>query len=343
MNKVTKTMKKGFTLVELMVVMAIMSILLVAVMSMTTPVSRIYKRTNVSENVYSAADNITNYLQRTLEYADNVWVFDSTEAEAANLKDTALSFKNCYYKNVIKGTGTNATDCKFVSGKVHILKLSNSDGKITDTVYTYSDSSSDYIVAGSPIEVINPAYFSGDYANYNIRYALGASTLEAVTDPTGEKKMNDRTKEFYYNLKSEKDGETITDSVINQAITIVANKTSAYSTKPSGNPMEFEGPCVATVANLPFTNITARGNKPESRLFIPGTSITDNIHSQLEAGGLTATDEIKPYRQQYVRGSDTIKTSYVNLSNGKPISFTSGTNANDIYFVYAYADELVAS
>ena len=82
MNKVSKTMRKGFTLVELMVVMAIMGILLVAVMSMTTPVSRMFRRTSVSENVYSAGDNITNYLQRTLQYADNVWVFDGSEPEA---------------------------------------------------------------------------------------------------------------------------------------------------------------------------------------------------------------------------------------------------------------------
>ena len=224
------------------------------------------------------------------------------------------------------------------------MMLNNSNGKITDTVYAFNNSSDDNVNDGTPVEVLNPAYFTGDYANYNIRYALGASELVAAEGAGGDKKMNSKTAEYYFNLKSEKENKTISGTVLNQAITIVANRKSAGGSAPAGKPMEFEGPCVATVANLPFTNISARSNRPESRLFIPGTAITNDIHSQLEAASLTATPAIAAYKQQYVRGSDVIQDSYANLSIGKPISCTKTSgDPNHIYVVYAYADELKAS
>ena len=47
-----KSIKKGFTLVELIVVMAIFSILMVGVMSLITPVSNMFKSTAISEKTY---------------------------------------------------------------------------------------------------------------------------------------------------------------------------------------------------------------------------------------------------------------------------------------------------
>ena len=351
MNRITKTMRKGFTLMELMVVMAIMSILLVAVMSMTTPASRIFKRTAVSDNVYSAADNITGYLQRTLEYADNVWIFDSAEPEANDLKKTALSFKNCYYKNVIKGTGTAVTNYKFVKGKVHILHLSNETGKIDETIYAFSDSTSDSLsLEKNAVDVLNPNYFKGDYADYNFRYVLGASTLEPVDD-AGERKMSGT--EIVYCLKSEKENATVISDISHQAITLVANRSTSKPQKVDGV-YEFVGPCVATVANLPFTNIASRRssdgsptpNAPVYRLCVPGVTssspVSSDIHSQNDA---IAADYRIIYDRQAAVGvstpSPTITRSLSNLAAGNPITFGDGTMSNDIYFVFAYADELV--
>jgi prepilin-type N-terminal cleavage/methylation domain-containing protein len=334
-------MKKGFTLMELMVVMAIMSILLLAVMSMTTPASRIFRRTAISDNVYSAADNITGYLQRTLEYADNVWVFDSTAPEATDLEKTAKSFKDCYYKGVIKGQTGNTW--KYVSGQVHILHLSNTDGKIKETVYEFSDSNGSAMsIKKNNEDVLNPLYFKGDYADYNFRYALGASVLEPVLDG-GEKKMVGS--EIVYCLKAEKDKEKVFGDLTTQAITLVANRNS---TKPAkvDDVYEFVGPCVATVANLPFTNITSRKgidgtqlpNSPVYRLVVPGGVGSTEIFGQRDVTHIPVDYQICYDRQAAVgvsTPSPTITKSFSNFATGKDITLD-----NDIYFVFSYADEL---
>lgn len=339
MNRISKTMRKGFTLVELMVVMAIMSILLLAVMSMTTPTSRMFRRTAVSDNVYSAADNMTGYLQRKLEYADNVWLLDSSVDEAGDLKALASAFKECYYKNVIKGTGTSsATDCKFVSGKVHVLELDNSTGKIFETVYKFDASNNPTLSAIKDsngierVEVLNPNYFSGDYANYYFRYILGATTLEAATNSTGERKMVGS--EIVYCAKSEKDGSTVGGNLTNQAVTLVACKGDDEPKKPAGESYyEFIGPTVATVANLPFTNISSRknGNSPVARLVVPGSTITADIYSQTDITNIPAA-----YQVGYKRANNEIvKNSFYNFASGNKVSFD-----NNIIFVFSYADEL---
>lgn len=344
MNRIKNTMRKGFTLVELMVVMAIMSVLLVALMSMTTPASRIFKRTAVSDNVYSAADNITGYLQRTLEYADNVWVFDSTEPEAADLEKTAKAFKECYYHGVIKGEENDKWH--YVKGKIHILHLSNSDGKIYETVYSYSDSNGPAMTIETGFnkkEVLNPNYFVGDYADYNFRYALGASSLEPVLDG-GEKKMEGT--EIVYALKSETKKETVLGDLTNQAITLVANRSKVKPSKV-GDAFEFVGPAVATVANLPFTNISSRKgidgtllpNSPVYRLVAPGGVGSTDFHSQREIAVIDADYQIGYDRDSAVgesTPSPIITGSFSNLSYGNQVSLS-----NDIYFVFAYADELI--
>jgi prepilin-type N-terminal cleavage/methylation domain-containing protein len=52
MDKMKKSVLKGFTLVELMVVMAIFSVLMAAALALTTPVSRMYKYTALAEKTY---------------------------------------------------------------------------------------------------------------------------------------------------------------------------------------------------------------------------------------------------------------------------------------------------
>jgi len=70
MNKI----KKGFTLIELIIVMAIFSILLLATMALTRPVSRMFSKTSLQEKTYSYANNIQEYLQGALEYSDSLYV-----------------------------------------------------------------------------------------------------------------------------------------------------------------------------------------------------------------------------------------------------------------------------
>lgn len=320
MNNMKKNVKKGFTLVELVIVMAIMSILLVAVMSMTAPASRIFKRTSVGDNSYSIANNIENYLKRNLEYAENVWTFDSRDAMAANIPAAVREFKHSYYQNVCMATSEGLDGhCAYVQGKIHVLHLSNETGMIDHTVYTFLNSSTDVITAGSTetaVEAVNPAYFKGDNARYHIHYAYGATELETV-NAGGNVKRNSDTDPFYQ-LVTERDGENVDGRMNHQALSIVVNKGTV-------NAGEFEGPAVLTVAPLPFTNISVRNNIPNRRM--------------VQEDGKEGTNDFK------IQGDATLGAQYNQAANsfenfaggGTPLPVSS---SQDIYFIYSYADEI---
>jgi len=318
-----KKMKKGFTLVELIIVMAIMAILLVAVMSMTGPATKISKRAKLSDSTYSIANNVENYLQRTLEYVDNAWIFDSTDSRAGDIPATVREFKNAYYNHVCVGTTAGADgNTVYVKGNIYVMHLDNSTGQIHTTAYTFPNSSTNTITAGvgsTAIAELNPAYFASDNRPFNVRYALNASELEASV-VGGVVERNDET-DAYYVLTSEKNGETVSPSSINQAISIIVNEGEA----PVGG--KFEGPAVLNVAPLSFTNIQNRvpSNTPIARNVLEdGKEGTNDLINQ---GDLV---NLPPELSQNAR-------SFINFAgeDSKPVS-----TSNDIYIVYSYADEL---
>ena len=316
-----KKMKKGFTLVELIIVMAIMAILLVAVMSMTGPATKISKRAKLSDSTYSIANNVENYLQRTLEYVDNAWIFDSTDSRAGDIPATVREFKNAYYNHVCVGTTAGADgNTVYVKGNIYVMHLDNSTGQIHTTAYTFPNSSTNTITAGvgsTAIAELNPAYFASDNRPFNVRYALNASELEASV-VGGVVERNDET-DAYYVLTSEKNGETVSPSPINQAISIIVNEGEA----PVGG--KFEGPAVLNVAPLSFTNIRYRANSSLPRNVLEdGKEGTNDLINQDDPINLP------PELKREMR-------SFINFAgeDSKPVS-----TSNDIYIVYSYADEL---
>lgn len=315
-------MKKGFTLVELIIVMAIMAILLVAVMSMTGPASKIAKRTKLSDSTYSIANNVENYLQRTLEYAENVWIFDSTDSRSADIPKTVREFKNAYYNHLCFGTTAGASgNAVFAKGNIYVMRLDNSTGQIHTTAYTFPNSSRDTITAGADttaIEELNPAYFVRDNTNYHVRYVLGATELVPVTDGGGNIERNNDT-DPYYNIASEKNGELVSKNFTNQAISIVVNE----GADPAAG--KFEGPAVINVAPLSFTNINYRNGRPQQRMVLnDGDEGTNKMIFQGDLTNLPA-ELVQETR------------SLINFAgeDSKPVS-----SSNDIYIVYSFADEL---
>ena len=328
-----KRTKKGFTLVELMVVMAISSILLVAVMTMTTPASRMYRSTAVSNDAYSMANNIDSYLKRSLEYADNVWLFDNeTEAPefgsgamASNIENVVVKYKNAYYKNVAVATKEGADgDLKFVKGKIYVLHLDNSNGKIESRTYEFPNSSTNTVnLISTDADVVNTAYFLGDNQNYHIRYAFNSAKLEPQT--SGGQIVHTSNGDFVFNLSSI--GSNVNTTHTQQAISIIVNK----GTSPTDNiPTDaaIQGPASVTVANLPFTNISSRtvANEPQNRIVIENEG-NATFYIQGQAGIPAAINRMETRSCINFAALD---TTHNNVSLEK-----------DLYIVYSYADELV--
>lgn len=354
MNSGKNTMKKGFTLVELIVVMAIMSILLLAVMSMTEPATRIMKRTSMSETAYSMANNAENVINRTLDYADAVWIADSdsVDASGANLIDAgaedpcesmAKKFFNTYYKNVAVPTeaGSNGK-LKFVQGNIYVMKLSNSTGEITVSKYHYKNSSIDTLEKAVTTKALPDAYFKGEGAKYNIRYALCSSQLGIVDDGGADKRNADN--DPYYNLLAERDGEVVNPDVPlkpeqsskDQNITIIVNKGGKPSAPAADQPTEFEGPAVSSVAPLPFTNINSRGTRPER--FITDADDSDNFAVQ---GTLKSKNDLGFDGDSHYPDAFVSFPGQIGLNPKDPDKKEKVSTQRDIYFVYAYADELI--
>lgn len=347
MNRENRLMKKGFTLVELIVVMAVMSILLVGVMSMTEPATRISKKTAVADAGYSVSNNIENYVQRTLDYADNLWIFDSaTDDKAGNnmsadIPGMVVKFKNSYYKNVVMATkeGENG-DLKFVHGTIYVMHLINSGtnaGQIEVTPYTFSNSSSDTMTPGATSQMVNPAYFTGRYADYNIRYALNPTELETVIE-SGAVKRNADTDAFY-SLKSINDGDAVSNNFRNQALSIIVNRGSVASN-------EFEGPAYLTVANLQLSNISRRDSSTTVgpvRRKVQETAKEGDKEFYVQCDASNADPDPDKYPPALLMHDE--DTLYTPTPASAFHNFTAEAGGaisteNDIYIIYSFADEL---
>lgn len=161
-----KTKLKGFTLVELIVVMAIFGILMAAVMQVITPLNKISKRASIQEANAAAVDNVKSYLESSLRYAEcvEVCVGGLTDNSGNNLtkysedelakkfgvttigssgssltKEQAavVNFLDNHYSN--RTEPSLAQDVKPLTGKVRMLKIDNANGgKITEYIYDFT-------------------------------------------------------------------------------------------------------------------------------------------------------------------------------------------------------------
>ncbi len=135
-------------------------------MRIADPASKIMKNTSVSENSYSATNNIEGYLKGQLQYSDALWVLTSdnlnskydfvrlsgeSETFGGKIENVAEAFVKEYYSNNVaykKGNKVcDINDTKFVDGKVYIMKLSNSDGRIYMADYKFEAQKNDCVLS----------------------------------------------------------------------------------------------------------------------------------------------------------------------------------------------------
>ena len=72
---IMKKKLKGFTLLELVIVMAIFSVISVGAMAMIRPAMQLFNKTASQEGASADIDNISRYIQDNLKYADRVNVY----------------------------------------------------------------------------------------------------------------------------------------------------------------------------------------------------------------------------------------------------------------------------
>lgn len=167
---------KGFTLIELIVVMAIFGVILVAAMQLLMPASKVLVQSEHYENQQAVVTNISDYLETVLAPAEFMDVYNGNQ----NTQIIAEEFATHYYEGVLKKGSTVDVPIP-ATGKIRILHIDNSgigtDGvgnsKITSYVYDASFANGAVSVLEDPTERIDNAINNAYYNNYSLQIRVG--------------------------------------------------------------------------------------------------------------------------------------------------------------------------
>ncbi|MGN0552773.1 MAG: type II secretion system protein [Oscillospiraceae bacterium] len=163
---------KGFTLIELIIVMAILSILMVGIMQMMKPIRATYVDSTYYEAQRNTQSGIVTYISESVRYATKIGVYQETNMGAAVQK----FINNSGYDNAKDGTIQaividNKTEYTFNNEKCYGRVLRSEDAKTTDI----NDIAATRLALGD-------AYY-GKYT-YSINIQPNISSADDNTTPT---------------------------------------------------------------------------------------------------------------------------------------------------------------
>lgn len=120
-----KNKLKGFTLVELVVVMALMSILMVAIMNMFKPIRDTYVDSTQYEAQRTVQNGIVQYITESVRFATDMGIY--TSDKVSNVSTAVEKFADEYItKNSL--TGDDATRAKeAIQRSAEVMVIDNSD------------------------------------------------------------------------------------------------------------------------------------------------------------------------------------------------------------------------
>ena len=173
---------KGFTLVELIVVLATFSIIMFGALSLMTPVSKMMVQADVHEGASAAASNISRYLEQELSGVEYLHAGNGLLDET-NMNDRVNSYVLDYYEGVLRAGSTTGSQ-QYAGGDIHVLTIDNTkDAKISKYTYHYKDFSVTGCALTSKDDVpyaINKAY----YDDYDFQIKVGTfDDLETFNNP----------------------------------------------------------------------------------------------------------------------------------------------------------------
>lgn len=228
-----KRKAKGFTLIELMIVLAIFGIILSLVMSFIDPVAKVMKTTSTRERTAAYVDNIGEYIDNSLHYAKFMRVYNGDFCDstlAAPLDSDFMAAEMAAVQKLVDESLDQAVDSSGnpIEGRVRVLKLINSIpdrvkntgcneiGQIYESVYEFTvgahitqrvvdaegNETLEIIEDVSTDSTISTVYTNQPVVNdehlneYCYYYVKGYYTLDAITDPENYTDTYDATRSF---------------------------------------------------------------------------------------------------------------------------------------------------
>ena len=332
------TKVKGFTLVELIVVMAIFSIIMFGALQMMTPAGKLFERSYSAEDVSAAQVSIKNCMETNLRYAQYLSVRD-TKPE----KEDVIKFINMHYNGKLVKNGTSFDAAE---GKVYVMCIDNEHGgKISIEEYKYTagdikDSSkvgteTDKTKGSAEVTYVGKtdAVNQAMYNTYNFMISPCVTTTKAATDASGNPiagkvviaKDDDPT--GYYSKYT--DSAMTTFNSKNFVFTINAYKKGAINTGVTPHTYDAVYPFTTTMAlvnaNSPYapeTYLHYEWEDPDS----DGT-FTKKVNDDGDAS----------FENIFYDANRVYDTAFSASS-----SITGGaTELNQIYIVYTYPDKSI--
>jgi len=172
---------KGFTLVEMLVVIAIFGMIMAVALGLLDPIGRIFKNSNRARDRESISENMRRYVEDQIQYADRIQVFTNMSLTDAHVKDQVDEFRKAYgfvdeTKEVNLGAGNGGT-------KEVTLKRKLPSSKFEDDIYVMridnSKSPKAFEDSESPEEdpeSTEPPPFEGSVIDSSLR--VGTITIE---------------------------------------------------------------------------------------------------------------------------------------------------------------------
>lgn len=212
--KVSKKLK-GFTLLELIIVIALFTIIMAAVMTLIDPVSKVMSKASIQEKNSSSVNVIKDYLEGSMKYSAfltaytgefNDKVFNGKKI--ADEEDAVEDFVDTYFDGRIDSNKDLA------KGKVRVIEIDNiNGGKIYESVYNFT--------AGDQInkpkvklekkhsQAVNKNY----YNDYSFYFDFGLKDTETIDANTYYGLTPDNSAKTYYGrLVDRIDPSTVTSS-----------------------------------------------------------------------------------------------------------------------------------
>lgn len=201
---------KGFTLVELVVVIAIFGIIIAATLTFIAPLNRVFNNAQAYSSSSGAVDNVRRAIEDNLRFANRMEVYPAPTFTDENdfIKEKVKEFREAYY------IGDSVTDKKrqeYVKDKIYVMKIDNPEefkdisqgpsrpGKISLWIYSNGDLTTPD--TGSKEWVIPEAVYQ-DYG-FSVSYGVTWDTTTVTYLSKPREMINSGTYEDFAKLTDE--------------------------------------------------------------------------------------------------------------------------------------------
>ena len=347
---------KGFTLIELIVVLAIFGIILAAATSMLLPTMKIMTLSDAEEEGNAAIASITDYLRGQLAPAESLTVENNvtlTVDAAGNITDDSVirarvtDFISDYYAGIVRG-GSGADDPKYGSATVHVMLIDNTkNGKISSLTYTCDlGEDSNATAAGMGARNLTRTEFT-EYAVNRAYYNNFDFQIKFGNIPDQEVDLRDGSGNIVYEDDGVTPKKTTAFAASVDSFDSIASGLSADNTtltilattkrERNGKIFSFLDHATMSLVNIAALSGTARNNV----YFTIGTV------PKLEADGVTIARDING-NQINIPGIVDARTSasalWTGYSTNNPQAIVHGAGdpvpANGYCFIYASGSEI---